>query len=209
MSNIFSSIYSSNKWSMCQNDSKSGLGSSEVYTVHIQNILKEVVNEFSIRSMIDTSCGDWYWMKKVRSELSCSYLGIDIVSDIVHENTEKYGDDTTMFLNSDILSYLKTIPDKSVDLILCRHTLEHLPTEYNIEFMNECRRVCSYLLLTTHTLSPENRDLSVTSTPYRPINLKLYPYVEVIGSNFTKSFYDGPITDTFPEMFINLYTFGV
>jgi len=206
MSNVFNDIYIRNMWNMGQNDSKSGLGSSIVYTVHIQNILREVVNRFSIRSMIDTSCGDWFWMKKVRTDLKCSYLGIDIVPDIVRENLKLYGTENTHFLNSDVLSYLKTIPDKSVDLILCRHTLEHLPSEYNVDFMKECKRVCSYLLLTTHTES-ENRELNGTQTPYRPINLSLPPYVDVIGSSFTNSFYDGPTTHNCPEMFINLYTF--
>jgi ubiquinone/menaquinone biosynthesis C-methylase UbiE len=77
--------------------------------------------------------------------------------------------------------------DKSFDLILCRHTLEHLPTEYNIEFLKECKRVCKYLFVTGYNkLDITNRQ--VPNTIYRPINLKLSPYLEILNPYYIHEF---------------------
>ena len=44
--------------------------------------------------------------------------------------------------HGDCLIEMSKILDRSIDLILCRHTLEYLPTEYNIEFFKECALLC-------------------------------------------------------------------
>jgi hypothetical protein len=208
---IFTDIYKNDKWSMGQNDSKSGLGSSMEYTESIMKSLIQVVKNNNIRSLIDTSCGDWYWMKTIRKQLKCKYVGIDIVNDIVQSNTVQYSDDNTIFIHGDFLNILKTATDKSIDLILCRHTCEHLPTEYILEFIKEAKRTSKYLLLTTKTtdaVSPVNTDVVLTTTPYRPINLHLPPYSLVLDEYLIEKIYDGPSTKHDPEMFINLYKFN-
>lgn len=210
LENIFTNIYNKNLWNMGQNESKSGLGSSEEYTKHIQQKLVEVVNKYNIKNMIDVSCGDLFWMKKVFPFLKCNYLGIDIVKSIIDENIELYKNNTGNlidFKHCDFLTYLQSLPDRSVDLIICRHTCEHLPTEYIINFINEARRVSNYLLLTTHKNTPSNTDFTCTETPYRPINLNLTPYSEILDKYQIDSIYDGPEYQHLSEMYINLYKF--
>jgi ubiquinone/menaquinone biosynthesis C-methylase UbiE len=206
LESIFTKIYSSATWAMGQNDSKSGLGSSNSWTIFIRKYLTQVIKEKNIKSMIDTSCGDWFWMKTIK-DLLPFYLGIDIVQPIIIENKNLYENDKIKFLHSDFLSYLKTLPDKSVDLVLCRHTCEHLPTAYNLEFIEEVKRVSTYLLLTTHLTSTVNKNLQIPQESYRPINLNLEPYVSELNNYYVESHYDGPIENFCPEMFIHLYRF--
>ena len=154
--------------------------------------------------MLDTSCGDWHWMKLIKDEL-CDYTGLDIVKNVVDDNSKLYSNDKIRFIHTDFLTFLKNKPDKSIDLILCRHTLEHLPTEYNLEFINECKRVAKYLFLTGYNIIDKtNSDLIGTQT-YRPINLILSPYSDLLKPYYYGEFYDGPTNNYVPEMYMYIY----
>ena len=208
LSEIFTGIYKNNYWEMNQNDSKSGLGSSKIYTRSISENIIRIIKEYNIKEFVDTSCGDWFWMKFIRSQLDCNYTGIDIVSDVIQTNITNYSNDTTRFINGDFINVLKTMEDKSIDLLLCRHTCEHLPTEYVLELIKEAKRTSKYLLLTTKTTdseSPINKDLILTPSPYRPINLHLPPYSLLLDEYLIERIYDGPSNNHDPEMYINFY----
>ena len=195
MKNVFSNIYENDNWNMGQNESKSGLGSTLNFTENIRKELVRLIQKNNIKSMIDVSCGDWNWIKLIRNNL-CDYTGIDIVYSIIENNTKLYANEKTRFYCSDFLTILRTIPTNSVDLILCRHTCEHLPTDYNLEFITECKRITKYLLLTTKKVSltePRNSELTLGGTiTYRPINLDLFPYYDVLNSYLIEEIYDGP-----------------
>lgn len=210
MKKIFSNIYEKDHWNMDQDESKSGLGSTLDYTENIRNTLVKLIKDKDIKSMIDVSCGDWNWMKLIKNEL-CDYTGIDIVDDIINNNIIQYENDKTRFYCKDFLTIIRTLDDNSVDLILCRHTCEHLPTNYNLEFIKECKRVSKYLLLTTKRISstePQNRDLDLSLNIYRPINLELPPYYDMLNSYFVEKIYDGPSSHHDSEMAIHLYKFN-
>jgi len=206
LESIFTNIYSTNGWHMGQDDSKSGLGSSNTWTIFIRKYLVQIIKDKNIKSIIDTSCGDWFWMKTIKNVLPF-YLGIDIVQPLILENKKLYENDNIRFLHSDFLSYLKTLPNNSVDLLLCRHTCEHLPKDYILEFIKEAKRVSQYLLLTTHLTSTVNKELNLPHETYRPINLNLDPYISELNNYYIESHYDGPIDSFCPEMFIHLYKF--
>lgn len=202
--NVFTDIYNNNKW--VSKESISGEGSTLLFTENIRKKLVDIIKKKSIKTMIDTSCGDWNWMRLIKDQL-CDYTGFDIVKAIISKNTELYENDKTRFIHSDFLSKIKLMGDKSVDLILCRHTLEHLPTSYNISFIQECKRVCKYLLITTYNKPIENKELEISSLPYRCIRLEALPYGGLLNNHFEDSFYDGPNDVKREEMFINLYSF--
>jgi ubiquinone/menaquinone biosynthesis C-methylase UbiE len=207
LESIFDNIYKNNGWDMGQNESKSGLGSTNEYTINIRKTFVNFIKENSIKNVLDTSCGDWYWMKFIKSDLP-NYTGIDIVKDIVDKNNELYSDSNIKFIHTDFLSFIKKQEDKSIDLILCRHTLEHLPTEYNIEFLKECKRVCKYLFVTGYNnINKLNSDLP--NTIYRPINLKLSPYSDILNPYYKFEFYDGPTYTFLSEMIMNIYDFSI
>jgi ubiquinone/menaquinone biosynthesis C-methylase UbiE len=205
LESVFTNIYKNDGWHMGQNETKSGLGSTLMYTENIRNTLIEFINKESIQNMLDTSCGDWHWMKLIQKQL-CNYTGIDIVKEIISENNKKFSDDKTNFINNDFLTFIQNQPSNSFDLIFCRHTLEHLPTEYNINFINECKRVCKYLFVTGYNVHNRN-NTEVTSSHYRPINLKLHPYSSILEPFYYTEFYDGPSNVHLDEMYMYVYKF--
>jgi ubiquinone/menaquinone biosynthesis C-methylase UbiE len=206
----FTNIYEEEKWAMGQTESKSGLGSTLNFALCISDSLLEVLQEYSIQKMVDTSCGDWNWMRRIQKDL-CTYIGIDIVESVIDKNQKKYGDSKTSFICKDFLSFLKVQPDNSIDLVFCRHTCEHLPKDYIFDFFFECKRVAKFLLLTTKKTSPEepcNQELLFPSNTYRPINLDLPPFEAFFKPYFVKEIYDGPVTTYDPQMYIYLYKFN-
>jgi ubiquinone/menaquinone biosynthesis C-methylase UbiE len=202
--NYFENIYQNNKWHMGQTESKSGLGSILSFTENIRIKLIEIIKEKNINNMLDTSCGDWNWMKMIKDDL-CNYTGLDVVKYLINNHNKTFSNDKIRFIHSDCLTFIKNQPDKSFDLILCRHTLEHLPTSYNIEFLIECKRVCRYLLVTNYNnINKRNCELI---TDYRPLNLKLEPYVDLLKDCYDREIYDGFSSVYNPECYINLYNF--
>jgi ubiquinone/menaquinone biosynthesis C-methylase UbiE len=204
LENVFDNIYKNNTWNET-GESKSGLGSTLLFTENIRNKLIDFIKEKEIKNMLDTSCGDWNWMKLIKNEL-CDYTGLDVVKYLVDEHNEKYSSEKIRFKHVDFLTFLKTCPDNSFDLIFCRHTLEHLHTEYNLKFLKECSRVCKYLFVTGYNdMNVHNRDLP--SSVYRPINLKLKPYSDVLSEYYYGEFYDGPVHEYKSEMYMYIYCF--
>ena len=201
----FTNIYINDTWNMGQNETKSGLGSTIQFTENIRTKLIDFIKEKNINNMIDTICGEWNWMKLIKNDL-CNYIGIDIVKDIVDQNNKLYSNNKIKFIHTDFLTFIKNQNDCSVDLILCRHTLEHLPSEYNINFLNECKRVCKYLFVTGYN---DNNKLNseLPESIYRPINLKLEPYLNILNSYYDSEFYDGDNIAYCPEYIINIYNF--
>lgn len=206
ISEIFNGIYINDKWSMDQSESKSGLGSTTKFTENVRKVLVNFIRENHINKMLDTSCGDWNWMKIIKNEL-CDYTGLDVVEHIIKTNNDKYSSNKIKFINCDFLSFIKNIPEnQSYDLIFCRHTLEHLKTEYNLEFLNECKRVCKYLFVTGYNnINRKNEQL--TANIYRPINLELEPYLSILEPYCYTKFYDGSYDEYKPEMYMYVYKF--
>jgi ubiquinone/menaquinone biosynthesis C-methylase UbiE len=203
--NMFTNIYLNDGWNMGQNESKSGLGSTLLYTENIRKELVQIIQDKSISNMLDTSCGDWYWMKLIQNEL-CDYTGIDVVKKIVENNNNNFSNGKTRFVHSDFLTYIKNLPDKSIDLIFCRHTLEHLPSGYNISFLNEAKRVCKYLLVTGYN-DINKKNIELLNSTYRPINLEFDPYSSILSQYNIYKFYDGPTNFYASEMYMYMYKF--
>lgn len=207
---IFTTIYDKNYWEMGQSETKSGLGSTLGCTASISKSLLELIEKLEIKNMLDVSCGEWNWMRLIKPRFpeGFKYTGLDIVASVVDRVKSLYGDDRTQFIHSDMLSYMKSLPDKSVDLILCRHTFEHLREEYTFKCINEMKRVAKFSLITTHRIAPSNRNLDYHENTYRPVNLDLSPYVEHLGKHLVKHIYDGAHDAQSPEAYIILYYWG-
>lgn len=205
---IFTKIYNTNEWHMGQNETRSGLGSTISWTENIKNEIVNIIKDFNVKKMLDLSCGEWNWMKQISYIFKDDifYTGLDVVKNIIDTNITKYGSNNINFIHIDMLSYLKSMPDKSFDLVLCRHTLEHLPTKYNIECIEEIKRVSKYALITTLN-SCNNSDLNYSSSTYRPINLDLVPYDILFNNILKKYYYDAPISNKYNDTYIIFFSF--
>jgi len=72
--------------------------------------------------------------------------------------------------------------------------------------MNECKRVCKYLFVTCYN-NVNQTNIEVPQGIYRPINLKLSPYSNILEPFYESSFYDGPSNEYKSEMYMYVYKF--
>jgi len=167
--NVFQDIYEgkTNLWG--QEESKSGGGSSMNATIALREQLPLIIEKFAITSMLDAPCGDYNWMKTV--EKNCSYIGGDIIPEMIENNQKLFGSEKFQFKVIDIT---KT-PIPKVDLIFCRDCLQHL--SYNsikkaIEnFKNSGSK---YLLTSSYPKTWRNWD--ILDGDFRCINLSKKPF---------------------------------
>jgi ubiquinone/menaquinone biosynthesis C-methylase UbiE len=191
MKQKFTNTFDNDGWHMGSGESKSGLGSSLRYTVHFRQNLVRIINEYQIKKMFDCSCGDWNWMKEIKNFIP-EYVGNDIVESLVNENNKKFGTDKISFVSNDMLSQMKIYEDKHFDLVICRHTLEHLVNDYCFDVVKEIKRVSKYAIITSTNTSAASQNLEIENmngTASRMINLDLSPFNEMLGTCIEK-FYD-------------------
>ncbi|HMJ08127.1 MAG TPA: hypothetical protein VK468_03925, partial [Pyrinomonadaceae bacterium] len=97
---IFTEHYTKNVW--INDQSVSGDGSTSEYTENLRRELPGLFEKFGIRSILDAPCGDYNWFRHVDRGTEISYIGGDIVGDLVRRNNESYGDANTSFVKLDI-----------------------------------------------------------------------------------------------------------
>ena len=196
---LFTNTYVNNGWT--QDGSISGLGSSLPYTENIRKVLVDIIKQNGIKTIWDCSCGDWHWMKEIKDELP-NYIGNDIVDRLVEINNETYGSDTIRFQCGDMLEELRKLETMSIDLILCRHTLEHLPTDYAIDVVREIHRVSKHSLITSNLNG--NSEIDANGQNSRPIDLEKNEYFAILGKPIQR-YYDTNGTPVEGVYGINLY----
>lgn len=152
----FTWIYKNNHWDNAE--SVSGDGSTLEYTENLRKQLPKVVDQFNIKSILDAPCGDFNWMHSVINSLDCSYIGGDIVGELIEDLNIRYQTDTVRFVKLDVTA--QNLPQ--ADLMICRDCLFHLPYEGIQKFLaNFIESKIPYLLTTTHLNNGnfENQDL--------------------------------------------------
>jgi SAM-dependent methyltransferase len=186
----FAHIYRTNHWS--GKNSVSGDGSDLVQTAEIRKELTRILDEFDVRVLLDLPCGDYGWMSTLELPVY-SYIGGDIVGELVRDIRKKYENEKRKFLVLDIIR--DPLPD--ADLLLCRDCLVHLSREDIMKSIENIRRSgIRYLLTTTFPECGRNDD--IVTGDWRVINLELPPYnfpgpVRIINEKCTEG--DGTYSD--------------
>lgn len=165
--NVFVEIYNSNFWN--SNESASGGGSTIKGTKVIREELPKIISDFNIQTMLDLPCGDYNWMKEVK--LNCTYLGGDLVEEVILSNQIHFSSDKINFKKIDILNDL--LP--CVDLIFCKDLFQHLSYE-NIftALINIKNSGSKYLLVTSYPYTFKNYD--ILNGDFRALNLFKFPF---------------------------------
>lgn len=178
---IFSEIYKNNYWG--DKESASGPGSNDLNTKNVILNLKKIIKKYKVKSIVDAPCGDFYWVKKVIQKLKIRYLGLDIVDEIIEQNTKQYTNKRTKFSNLDIIK--NKIPD--CDLIICRDFIFHLSNRDIMKFfknLNRCK--FKYILISNHSYKKHSkikfRNKNINTGDFRKINIFEKPF------NFSKNY---------------------
>lgn len=165
---VFTRIYEHNEWGSAE--SRSGPGSTSSRGNDIAASLVDVFDTFSIAVLLDAPCGDFNWMRHLTGRLE-SYVGVDIVRDLIARNNEQYADHKHRFLCRDI-----TCDDlPPADAVLCRDALVHLSDQdVWAAIANFKRTGAEYLLATTFADVMRNDDIRTGG--WRALNLQIAPF---------------------------------
>lgn len=152
---IFTTIYCNRIWDW--EETRSGPAASLSYTEQLRLKLKNLFVKYNIRSVLDLGCGDFNWMKHVVSD-DMSYIGMDIVGELIEDNQLKYASSNISFIQGDCSK--DELPQ--VDLIMCRDVLAHLSYDLSKKILHNCVKSGStYILLTNYESSCRyNKNLS-------------------------------------------------
>ena len=177
MKDVFSRHYQTNYWA--DDESVSGHGSTVAATKTIRLVLPPLFEHYDIKSVLDIPCGDLNWAHKVKWP---SYIGADIVPELVAETRARFPDFDLRVLN------ITEDPLPQVDLILCRDLLGHFSNaDVKRALANIKKSGAKYLLATTF---PEHETSgNIETGEWRPINLASFfglpDPIEYINENCT------------------------
>jgi hypothetical protein len=179
---IFREAFRSNLWG---GDSRSGPGSSREQTAKVEAALPAICKRLGVGRFLDVPCGDFSWMSRVDLR-GVSYIGGDLLPEIVAENRERHSQPDRTFLRLDVMT--SDLPP--ADLMLCRDCLVHLS---NADVLAALRNIVggeiSWLLTTTFPDETENVD--IVTGDWRPVDLTAGPFnlpppVELLNEGCTE-----------------------
>lgn len=205
---MFESTYTNFGWHMGHGESRSGTGSSLEYSENFSKNLVNFIRKNNVKSIFDCSCGDWNWMQHISHNFEY-YIGNDASESAVKINSEKFENEKIKFVCNDAVSQMKTYTDKKFDLVVCRHTLEHLPTEYNFLLLKEMKRIAKFAIITSgnYNIGEQNKDINMDGHHARTVNLHIEPYVSILNQPIFK-FSDAPKNNIIPFDFISEDSLG-
>jgi hypothetical protein len=168
LTNRFTLIYEKKAWQV--EESRSGGGSNLYATEKIRATIPQILKKYHIRSVLDVPCGDFFWFKEMQVPLE-RYVGGDIVSSLIEENSKKFASATRTFRVIDITK--DALPPS--DLLLCRDLFIHLSNSLAISALrNIADAEMTYLLVTHYPDIVENIDIDPGM--YRGVNLCITPF---------------------------------
>lgn len=167
---IFTKYYRENFWQ--GKESVSGPGSDYEQTKYLIPELQILLEQLKIETVLDAPCGDFNWMKRLNLK-NISYLGGDIVPDLIKKNNKLYKKNNIEFKVIDIVN--DDIPE--ADLVIVRDCFVHLPMSDIFKALNNIKRSGSKFLLTTNFMwksFDNNKD--ILAGGWRRINLCEDPF---------------------------------
>lgn len=168
---VFDGIYRGGGWG--RTESRSGPGSTLIYTVNLRAQLPRLFASLRIGSFLDAPCGDFHWMRHVEGLGDLRYIGGDISPGVIAANEKAYGGTGYEFRVFDITRD----PFPQVDLWFCRDCLFHLPYRAILDaFQNFVASEVKYLFATNHLNLSGFRNKDIPAGAFRVLDLHAAPF---------------------------------
>lgn len=145
---VFTRVYEEHQWGGAGDSYCSGSGSSGFHASQYAAVVKQLIQDKGIKTMIDLGCGDFVVGRALRTE-GVKYIGIDIVDNLIHKNLEAYGDAITSFQSLDMVK--DQLPDG--DLCIIRQVFQHLSNKQIVSVLQKTKKF-KYILITEHYPAP-------------------------------------------------------
>ncbi len=190
VADAFTQTYRSKLWGEAEDhEFCSGGGSNERFAVPYTEYLSRLIADNRISALVDLGCGDFRVGRRLCTNRSVRYTGVDVVPDLIAYNRSRFGSDCIDFMCANIIE--DQLPDGHLCVI--RQVLQHLSNEEISRVLAKCRKY-PYLLITEdvyagprvrpnldHTHGPDNR-LSKRSGVFvdlPPYNMKAKTVLEM------------------------------
>jgi len=163
MKDIFTRIIDTHYWQevVC------GSGSTIASTQTIRSELIPFLRKHNITSVLDAPCGDYSWMSLIDWPNDITYMGADIVENLILANRQKYP--KKIFYTMDI----SIDPFPNVDLLFCRDCLFHFSEEDLFKtFRNIAKSKIKYVMLTNY---PNGDKRNIQTGEFRELMLEQDP----------------------------------
>jgi len=168
---VFEAYAVKNTWNNAE--SKSGPGSTLLYTVNLRSQLRVFVEKFEIRSIFDAPCGDFNWMQAMEFPEGTTYIGGDIANTLVDRNKTKYSGTGREFIEFNVVS--DRFP--ASDVWFCRDCFFHLPfIDIFHALHNFVKSDIKYLMMTNHINSLNFRNGNATIGGFRLLDFFIEPF---------------------------------
>jgi hypothetical protein len=161
----FDKVYTSNRWGKAGKGS--GVGSTIEATENIRCFIDNFIIDNKIQSILDLSCGRMNWWPLVLDKHpNVKFMGYDVSSYVIGENKKEFkGMKNWSF---DVRNAADDKPYPKCDLLICRHTLQHLSITDSIKITQKSMNSdATYIGFTTHT--------SVSINPTEDNGIQLLP----------------------------------
>jgi hypothetical protein len=148
---VFTSIYSTNRWGGVSGTFCSGDGSHETSIVapYVAKVLAELDRiGATAMTVVDLGCGD-YSVGRQLSPCCGRYIGVDIVKPLVAHNQATFGSANVSFQHANIVE--DTLPDG--DICFVRQVLQHLSNDQIICVLPKLSKF-RWCFITEHHPSP-------------------------------------------------------
>lgn len=130
---VFSEIYAKGVWGDGE-EPNSGSGSDEGVSAPFVEVLRRLIDDKHVASVVDLGCGDYRVSGKL-ADLPIDYTGVDVVPELVARNSAAFGSERVRFLCRDITT--ETLP--SADLCIVRQVLQHLSNAQIARVVNQLK----------------------------------------------------------------------
>lgn len=168
---VFTSIWRNNYWGSAE--SLSGGGATLQYTENLRQKMPMLFHEYGIKTVFDAPCGDMNWMQYVLKNAEFSYLGGDIVAEIVEKNKITFKNQNVDFVKFDITA--DTFP--TADVWICRAVLYHLSNrDICLALTKFIDSNIKYILTTNCVTDYAHINEDIATGDWRSVNLTLPPF---------------------------------
>jgi hypothetical protein len=201
---FFREVYRHNTWK--GEHSRSGPGSEGAFAAKKAEILRQWIGSHRVRSLLDIGCGDFYWMREIVPLLDV-YVGVDIVPELIAENSRFYGADKVTFLELDLTvpGAAARLPRNNWDLITCVDVFGHLVNDEVSRLLGFLTQSAGarYLLVTNRRDADSSAYLSREKSRDEGIDIEFHPIFQ--QSAFRRT---AEMAALYPGDFFDLYATG-
>lgn len=167
-------------------DHPCGTGSTMQNTVCVRDALPDLLERYSINSMLDVPCGDHSWMSHVAFPDNFTYTGADIVGSMIESNRLQYPQHNWLHLDA------VAEPLPTADLVFARDFFIHISDECIFKFLrNVVASGSKYLLASNYLHLSGNTTRTNIDGSMRQYDLRQPPYdlpqpLEVIAESYDR-----------------------